>query len=95
VLINTPLVADLIEKGKVAEVKDLMKRSGDFGMQTFDQSIYKLYLADEISYEEALKNADSKNEVRLMIKLGAAAGGVLDESMALEKSDENNSFLRR
>lgn len=95
VLINTPLVADLIEKGKVAEVKDLMKRSGDFGMQTFDQSIYKLYLADEISYEEALKNADSKNEVRLMIKLGAAAGGILDESMALEKSDENNSFLRR
>jgi twitching motility protein PilU len=94
VLINTPLVADLIEKGKVAEIKDLMKRSGDFGMQTFDQSIYKLYLADQISYEEALKNADSQNEVRLMIKLGADSGGVLDQSMTLQSEDAGNNIIR-
>jgi twitching motility protein PilU len=94
VLINTPLVADLIEKGKIAEIKDLMKRSGDFGMQTFDQSIYKLYLADQISYEEALKNADSQNEVRLMIKLGADSGGVLDQSMTLQSEDAGNNIIR-
>jgi twitching motility protein PilU len=88
VLINTPLIGDLIEKGKVSEIKELMKRSGDLGMQTFDQSIYKLYLADEITYEEALINADSKNEVRLMIKLGADTGGVLDKSMTLQSNDD-------
>jgi twitching motility protein PilU len=95
VLINTPLIGDLIEKGKVSEIKELMKRSGDLGMQTFDQSIYKLYLADEITYEEALINADSKNEVRLMIKLGADTGGVLDKSMTLQSNDDEANISRR
>ena len=70
VLLNTPLVADLIEKGKVSEIKEVMKRSRELGMQTFDQAVYDLYKAGEISYEECLKNSDSPNEVRLMIKLG-------------------------
>jgi twitching motility protein PilU len=74
VLINSPLIADLIEKGKVAEIKDVMKRSREMGMQTFDQAVYDLYKAGEITYEDALKNADSANEVRLMIKLGAETG---------------------
>ncbi len=79
VLLNTPLVGDMIEKGKVSEIKDVMKRSRELGMQTFDQAVYDLYKAGEISYEDALKNADSTNEVRLMIKLGAEAGEIPEE----------------
>lgn len=74
VLINTPLIGDLIEKGRVGEIKDVMKRSRELGMQTFDQAVYDLYKAGQISYEDALKNADSENEVRLMIKLAAESG---------------------
>jgi twitching motility protein PilU len=74
VLINTPLIADLIEKGRVSEIKEVMKRSRELGMQTFDQAVYDLYKAGEITYEDALKNSDSANEVRLMIKLGAERG---------------------
>ena len=93
VLINTPLIGDLIEKGKVSEIKDVMKRSRELGMQTFDQAIYDLYKAGEITYEDALKNADSTNEVRLHIKLAAEAGELpIDESMeglALEEVQED------
>ncbi|MDH5357886.1 MAG: PilT/PilU family type 4a pilus ATPase [Gammaproteobacteria bacterium] len=74
VLLNTPLIADLIEKGKVSEIKEVMKRSRELGMQTFDQAVYDLYKAGEITYEDALKNSDSANEVRLMIKLAAESG---------------------
>lgn len=91
VLLNTPLVGDLIEKGKVSEIKDVMKRSRELGMQTFDQAVYDLYKAGEISYEDALKNADSTNEVRLMIKLGAESGELPDDAvngLALEAEDE-------
>ncbi len=91
VLLNTPLIGDLIEKGKVSEIKDVMKRSRELGMQTFDQAVYDLYKAGQISYEEALKNADSANEVRLMIKLGAESGELPeDESvqgLSLEADD--------
>lgn len=79
VLLNTPLVGDMIEKGKVSEIKDVMKRSRELGMQTFDQAVYDLYKAGEISYEDALKNADSTNEVRLMIKLAAESGEIPEE----------------
>lgn len=92
VLLNTPLVGDLIEKGKVSEIKDVMKRSRELGMQTFDQAVYDLYKAGEISYEDALKNADSTNEVRLMIKLGAESGELPKDDavngLALEAEDE-------
>ncbi|BCX87695.1 twitching motility protein PilU [Methylomarinovum tepidoasis] len=70
ILINTPLASDLIRKGEVHKLKDLMKRSREQGMQTFDQCLYDLYKAGKISYEDALAAADSRNEVRLMIKLG-------------------------
>jgi twitching motility protein PilU len=76
VLLSTPLISDLIEKGKVAEIKEVMKRSTELGMQTFDQAVYDLYRAGEITYEDALKNSDSINEVRLMIKLGAEIGEI-------------------
>ncbi len=68
-LLNTPLVADLIFKGQVAELKELMKRSRELGMQTFDQALFDLYENDEIGYEDALRNADSVNDLRLKIKL--------------------------
>ena len=71
VLINTPLAADLIRKGEVHELKGLMKRSTDLGMQTFDQALYNLYVQGEITYEDALLHADSANDLRLMIKLGS------------------------
>jgi len=71
VLINTPLVADLIRKGEVHELKALMTKSNELGMQTFDQGLYKLYQAGEITYEDALSHADSANDLRLMIKLAS------------------------
>jgi twitching motility protein PilU len=69
VLINTPLVSDLIFKGDVPGIKDVMKRSREQGMQTFDQSLFDLYDRGLITYEDALRNADSINDLRLQIKL--------------------------
>ncbi|WP_022949013.1 PilT/PilU family type 4a pilus ATPase [Methylohalobius crimeensis] len=74
ILINTPLASDLIRKGEIHKLKDLMKRSREQGMQTFDQCLYDLYREGKIGYEDALNAADSRNEVRLMIKLGADGG---------------------
>lgn len=71
ILINTPLAQDLIRKGEVGELKELMKKSTELGMQTFDQALYALYDAGEITYEDALLHADSANDLRLMIKLGS------------------------
>ncbi len=97
VLLNTPLIGDMIEKGKVSEVKDVMKRSRELGMQTFDQAVYDLYKAGEISYEDALKNADSTNEVRLMIKLGAEAGDIPEEPgmQGLSLEPDNDGVIGR
>jgi twitching motility protein PilU len=81
VLINTPLAADLIRKGEVHKLKDLMKRSTQQGMKTFDQALYDLYMEGQITQEDALQYADSANEVRLMIKLKDTD---LDDSDALE-----------
>ncbi len=72
VLLNSPLISDLIFKGEVQEIKELMSRSRELGMQTFDQSLYDLYEAGQISYEDALRNADSVNDLRLKIKLHGA-----------------------
>ncbi len=69
VLLNTPLIADLIFKGEVAEMKDLMRRSRELGMQTFDQALFDLYEHHDVTYEDALRNADSVNDLRLHIKL--------------------------
>ncbi len=69
VLLNTPLIADLIFKGEVAEMKDLMKRSRELGMQTFDQALFDLYESRAVTLEDALRNADSLNDLRLQIKL--------------------------
>lgn len=93
VLLNTPLAADLIRKGEVAALKDLMRQSTEQGMQTFDQALYELYSAGEITYQDAIAHADSANDLRLLIKLGAdndvaqmqtAAG-----NLSLEKEDDD------
>ena len=73
VLLNTPLCADLIRKKEVHKLKELMSKSRDVGMQTFDQALYDLYAAGEITYEDALAYADSANDLRLLIKLGSDA----------------------
>ena len=71
ILLNSPLIADLIFKGEVNEIKGVMAKSREIGMQTFDQALFELYESDTISYEEALKNADSLNDLRLNIKLNS------------------------
>lgn len=94
VLLNTPLAADLIRKAAVHELKDLMKRSTEVGMQTFDQALYDLYDAGEITYEDALSYADSPNDLRLRIKLGSEAdsqylSNAADE-LSIQPEDEDN-----
>ncbi|HSC79584.1 MAG TPA: ATPase, T2SS/T4P/T4SS family, partial [Chitinolyticbacter sp.] len=69
VMLNSPLISDLIFKGEVHEIKEIMKKSRELGMQTFDQSLFDIYEAGKISYEDALRNADSVNDLRLQIKL--------------------------
>jgi len=82
VMLNTPLAADIIRKGEVYKLKELMKRSTEHGMMTFDQALFRLHQEGEISFEDALKHADSANEVRLMIKLqGQEVHSELDKSV--------------
>jgi twitching motility protein PilU len=69
ILLNTPLIGDLIYKGEINELKELMKRSRELGMQTFDQALFDLYERGDITYDDALRNADSINDLRLQIKL--------------------------
>ena len=69
VLLNTPLISDLIAKGDVVEIKEIMKKSRELGMQTFDQALFDLYESGAVMYEDALRNADSVNDLRLQIKL--------------------------
>jgi twitching motility protein PilU len=69
IMLNSPLISDLIFKGNVGEIKEIMKKSRELGMQTFDQSLFDLYEGGEITYEDALRNADSVNDLRLQIKL--------------------------
>ncbi|WP_428416158.1 PilT/PilU family type 4a pilus ATPase [Methylibium sp.] len=71
ILLNTPLISDLIFKGEVAEIKEIMKKSRELGMQTFDQSLFDLYEGQLVTYEDALRNADSVNDLRLQIKLNS------------------------
>ncbi|MCB1746267.1 MAG: PilT/PilU family type 4a pilus ATPase [Gammaproteobacteria bacterium] len=99
ILINSPLISDLIYKGEVHGIKEIMSKSNEAGMKTFDQALFDLYEADMITLDDALRNADSQNELRLRIKLeGKAAKGrnILDEAggLALEDSDEESGMLR-
>ena len=82
IMINSPLMADLIRKGEVHKMKSLMAKSRNMGMQTFDQSLFDLYKAGKITYEDAINYADSANELRLMIKLGDSKGAGADSLAA-------------
>jgi twitching motility protein PilU len=74
VLLNSPLISDMIFKGDVTGIKDVMKRSRELGMQTFDQALFDLYETGMVTYEDALRNADSVNDLRLNIKLNSKLG---------------------
>jgi twitching motility protein PilU len=87
ILLNTPLISDLIFKGEVHEIKEIMKKSRELGMQTFDQALFDLYEEGRISYEDALRFADSTNEVRLQIKLHGKEAKDRDMSKGIEHLD--------
>jgi twitching motility protein PilU len=92
ILINTPLVSDLIKKGDVHALKEVMTRSTEQGMQTFDQALFELYSAGEISYDSALAAADSANDLRLMIKLSGGERSGLSpavQGLSLESGDDD------
>ena len=74
ILLNSQLISDYILKGEVHEIKDVMKRSREGGMQTFDQALFDLYEQGEITYEDAILHADSPNDLRLQIKLKSENG---------------------
>ena len=84
IMLNSPLIADLIFKGEVHEIKEIMKKSRELGMQTFDQALFDLYEAGKISYEDALRNADSVNDLRLNIKLHGKESQNRDISAGIE-----------
>jgi len=87
VMLNSPLIADLIFKGDVHEIKEIMKRSRELGMQTFDQHLFELYDNGVISYEDALRNADSVNDLRLQIKLHSKEAKNRDITKGIEHLD--------
>ena len=89
VMLNSPLISDLIFKGEVSEVKEIMKKSRNLGMQTFDQALFDMYEANAITYEDALRNADSLNDLRLQIKLNSARG----KSQNLNAGTENFAIM--
>ena len=84
VMLNSPLIADLIFKGEVAEIKEIMKKSRNLGMQTFDQALFDLYETNQVTYEDALRNADSVNDLRLQIKLNSQRSKTTDLAAGTE-----------
>ena len=98
ILLNTPLMSDLILKGEIHEIKALMKKSNELGMKTFDQALFDLFEADLITYEDALRNADSVNELRLRIKLEGKAAKDSDrleglDHLSLHEDEEKNKGM--
>ena len=99
ILLNSPLISDLILKGEVHGIKEIMSKSNEAGMITFDQALFNLYEEDLITIDDALRNADSQNELRLRIKLeGKAAKGrnMLGEEggLQLEETEEESGMMR-
>ena len=99
ILINSPLIKDLILKGEVHEIKSIMKKSTELGMKTFDQALFDLYEADRISYDDAMRNADSMNELRLRIKLEGKAAKDKDsmdglDHLSLEDTEQEGGLVR-
>ena len=84
IMLNTPLISDLIFKGEVSEIKEIMKKSRNLGMQTFDQALFDAFEANVITYEDALRNADSVNDLRLQIKLNSRRAKSIDLAAGTE-----------
>jgi twitching motility protein PilU len=84
IMLNSPLISDLIFKGEVHEIKEIMKKSRELGMQTFDQALFDLFESGKISYEDALRNADSVNDLRLTIKLHSKEAKNRDITQGIE-----------
>ena len=84
VMLNTPLISDLIFKGEVSEIKEIMKKSRNLGMQTFDQALFDAFENNVITYEDALRNADSVNDLRLQIKLSSKRAKSIDLAAGTE-----------
>ena len=84
IMLNSPLIADLIFKGEVHEIKEIMKKSRELGMQTFDQALFDMYEGNVITYEDALRNADSVNDLRLQIKLNSQRAKTQDLAAGTE-----------
>jgi twitching motility protein PilU len=93
ILLNTPLISDYIAKGEAASIKPLMAKSRELGMQTFDQALLELYQAGKIDYEEALRNADSQNELRLQIKLASGEDRSIGGLSLQSKDGEDEESL--
>jgi twitching motility protein PilU len=96
ILLNTPLIQDLIFKGEVGMIKEIMAKSTRLGMQTFDQALFQLYEEAAITYEDAMRNADSKNELRLRIKLESKRDSSIadhqTESLRIMEEDSAQTF---
>ncbi len=92
ILLGTPTVAQAIHKGEIEIIKEIMAKSENVGMQTFDAALFKLYEEGKISFEEALKNADSANNLRLRIKLYSSRGLPAGETAEVEKEEKTSSF---
>ena len=100
IMINSPLIADMVFKGEVAGIKEVMGRSNEQGMITFDQALFELFEDGLISYDEAIRNADSQNELRLRVKLESkrARQNLMDDEMVRKmqmKEDETANVIRR
>ena len=99
ILMNSPLISDLIFKGEVHGIKEIMAKSNEMGMKTFDQALFDLFEADLITLEDAMRNADSQNELRLRIKLegkASKARSILDETagLSLEEDEDTAGMVR-
>jgi twitching motility protein PilU len=99
IMLNSPLIKDLILKGEIHEIKPIMQKSNELGMKTFDQALFDLYESDQITYDDALRNADAVNELRLRIKLQGkeakgrdALAGI--DHLSLSETEEEQGLLR-
>ena len=97
IMINTPLMSDLIQKGEITAIKELMKKSTELGMQTFDHALFDLLEEGAITIEEAMRNADSVNDLRLRVKLSDeevnSVGGGIGDPMSLEENTDNKKNM--
>ncbi|MFB3090926.1 MAG: type IV pili twitching motility protein PilT, partial [Gammaproteobacteria bacterium] len=97
IMLNSPLISDLSLKGEVHEIKNIMGKSNELGMKTFDQALFDLHEADLVTLEDALRNADSMNELRLRIKLEGKAAKAAEEGdldhLSIEEEEKDTGGM--